>query len=282
MASNVPHDRTLSLPSELPPAPELPATWSDALGWAPSAIQQQQFQRLYELVLWGNQQMNLTRVTAPDAFWEKHLWDSLRGIQPFLDNHDAPHPDSPSDSQRAIDIGTGAGFPGLPMAIACPDWHVTLLDSTQKKVAFVTEMLQALNIENATPLVARAEAVGRDPQHRQRYDLALVRAVGPVAVCAEYALPLLTLGGKAVLYRGQWSPEETAQLTPVVEQLGGKIQQVDGFTTPLTQGDRHCIIVEKVTATPLQFPRDVGVPAKHPLLLPSRDLTPSPRSKPSP
>ena len=212
--------------------------------------------------------MNLTRVTEPDAFWEKHLWDSLRGIQTVLLSQ-PDHPGRPSAQRRAVDIGTGAGFPGLPMAIACPDWSVTLLDSTRKKVAFVAEVAQALSLDNALPLAARAETVGRNPDHRQCYDLALVRAVAPVAVCAEYALPLLAVGGLAVLYRGQWSAEETAQLALVVQQLGGKIQQVDEFTTPLTQGERHCILVKKITSTVPEFPRDVGVPAKHPLSPPS-------------
>lgn len=240
-----------------PPA-SLPAQW-DRLTWQPSPLQQQQFQQLYELVLLGNQRMNLTRVTEPDAFWEKHLWDSLRGMEPLLLEPQA------SKAQQVIDIGSGAGFPGLPGAIAAPHWHITLLDSTQKKVAFLAEAIQALSLTNATAYAARAEAVGQDRQHRQRYDLALVRAVAPAVVCAEYALPLLRVGGRAILYRGQWSIAETDQLAPVLEQLGGKIQQVDSFTTPLSNGDRHGIIVEKVTSTPALFPRAIGVPAKHPL-----------------
>ena len=167
--------------------------------------------------------------------------------------------------QRVIDIGTGAGFPGLPLTIACPTWRLTLLDSTQKKVAFLGEAIEALGLVNAEPLAARAEAIGQQTQHRQRYDLALVRAVAPAAVCAEYALPLLAVGGRAVLYRGQWSTAETEQLSPILEQLGGKLLQVDAFATPLSQGDRHSIVVEKVSPTPKAFPRAVGVPAKHPL-----------------
>lgn len=248
-----------SAPPFNPPAgPELSIQWPD-LSWSPTPEQQRCFQRLYEAVLLGNQRMNLTRVTTPDDFWEKHLWDSLKGVQPFLTS------ELRSSPWQVVDIGSGAGFPGLPVAIACPDWTVTLLDSTKKKIAFVGEALSYLALTNAVPLAARAEAVGQLPQHRERYDLALVRAVAPAAVCAEYALPLLKIGGSAILYRGQWSSEETAQLTPVVQQLGGKIQQVDQFTTPLTQSDRHCIMLHKTALTPDHFPRDVGVPAKHPL-----------------
>ncbi|MGF1514089.1 MAG: 16S rRNA (guanine(527)-N(7))-methyltransferase RsmG [Elainellaceae cyanobacterium] len=248
-----------SQPFNPPAGPELPATWPE-LGWSPAPEQQRCFQHLYEAVLLGNQRMNLTRVTAPQDFWEKHLWDSLRGIQPFLTQQDHPGP------YCVIDIGTGAGFPGLPAAIAAPQWTVTLLDSTQKKVAFLGEAVQYLKLANAIPLAARAEAVGQRPQHRGCYDLALIRAVAPAAVCAEYALPLLKPGGSAVLYRGQWSSEETALLEPVVAQLGGKIWQIEQFTTPLSHGDRHCITLRKSAPTPDQFPREIGVPAKHPLL----------------
>lgn len=249
-----------------PPGPELPTAWP-ALVRSPTPEQQRAFQRLYNAVLLGNQRMNLTRVTTPQDFWEKHLWDSLRGIQPWLSlTPDAPwHLRPQVESQAVIDIGSGAGFPGLPVAITCPSWTVTLLDSTQKKVAFIKDALQYLNLANASALAARAEALGQTPQHRDHYDIALIRAVAPAAVCAEYALPLLKIGGKAVLYRGQWTPEETAQLESVVQQLGGKIWQVDSFKTPLSQGDRHCIWLEKLAPTPREFPRDIGIPAKHPL-----------------
>ncbi|MEO0406728.1 MAG: 16S rRNA (guanine(527)-N(7))-methyltransferase RsmG [Cyanobacteria bacterium P01_A01_bin.135] len=251
----------------IPPAPPLTSRW-DAFDWQPSLAQQQQFQTLYDLVLQGNQRMNLTRVTGPEAFWEKHLWDSLRGLWPGLAALPQPANSQQAESLQVIDIGSGAGFPGLPAAIAFPHWQVTLLDSTQKKVAFIAETIEALGLPNAAALAARAEAVGQAPEHRQRYDLALIRAVAPAVVCAEYALPLLRLGGSAILYRGQWSTTETEQLIPVLHQLGGKIQQVDPFTTPLSQGDRHSIVVAKVAPTPPTFPRAVGVPAKHPLAAP--------------
>ena len=239
----------------LPPMTEI---WQQTLNWQPSGIQQEQFQRFYELILQGNRQFNLTRITDPLEFWEKHLWDSLRGIA-FL--WQEPH----ALSFPIIDIGTGAGFPGVPVAIALPHATVTLLDSTRKKIAFLETTLRTLGIENCQTLSDRVEQVGQDPTHREAYHLALVRAVASAPVCAEYALPLLKMGGSAVLYRGQWTAAETQALQSVVAQLGGAIAAIDAFTTPLTEGMRHCVYLQKVHSTPAEFPRPVGIPAQRSL-----------------
>ena len=263
--------------------PEMGAVWQETLHWQPTASQQQQLQRLYELILDGNRQLNLTRITEPTEFWEKHLWDSLRGIAPFLKDEagrikDESVPSSPSlipsygnaegihsSFFQVIDIGTGGGFPGIPAAIACPDWQVTLLDSTQKKITFLQTLAAALGLENVKTLVNRAEEAGQLPKHRAAYDLALIRAVGPASVCAEYALPLLKLEGQAVLYRGQWTVEETEALRPAVAQLGGAIAAIEECCTPVSQSMRHCLYLRKVAHTPDEFPRAIGVPAKQPL-----------------
>ena len=261
--------------SESNSLPDLSNLWQQTLQWQPTPQQQQQFQQLYQQILAGNQRLNLTRITEPKAFWEKHLWDSLQGISTFLDRGDQ---DSQTDNNgddaaisdkaqalRVIDIGTGAGFPGIPIAIAHPHWHVTLLDSTRKKIAFLDTLIAQLNLKNVFPLIDRAEALGQNPQHRQRYDIALVRAVSNASVCAEYALPLLKIGGLAVLYRGQWSATETETLEPVLRQLGGCIEALAAFTTPLSQSQRHCLHLRKTILTPRKFPRPIGVPAQNPL-----------------
>lgn len=268
-------------PSTLPDFPDL---WQETLGWQPSVAQNILFQQLYEGILEGNQQLNLTRITEPVEFWEKHLWDSLSGIQSFLQpsrESSIPDPSTPTpDTQklapfRVIDIGTGAGFPGLPIAIAQPNWHVTLLDSTRKKLDFVSQLLEQLNITNATPLVGRVEQIGRDLVHREQYDLVLVRAVGAASICVEYALPLVKIGGLAVLYRGQWLEEEAEELAPVVNLLlGGELEPVAAFKTPITQGDRHCIYIRKVAPTQPLYPRAVGIPAQKPLVLTSTVSSP--------
>ncbi|PZV06166.1 MAG: 16S rRNA (guanine(527)-N(7))-methyltransferase RsmG [Leptolyngbya sp.] len=282
---------TNSTPSTLPNFLDL---WQETLGWQPSVAQNSLFQQLYEGILEGNQQLNLTRITDPVEFWEKHLWDSLSGIKSFLQptsnqssSPDTLHPTSDTvrlsahaearhpTPYRVIDIGTGAGFPGLPIAIAQPNWHVTLLDSTRKKLDFVSQLLERLDIENATTLVDRVEQIGRDRAHREQYDLVLVRAVGAASICVEYALPLVKMGGLAVLYRGQWLEEEEKELAPVVKLLlGGELEQVAAFKTPITQSGRHCIYIRKIAPTQLLYPRAVGIPAQKPLVLTSTVSSP--------
>lgn len=230
--------------------------WQETLGWQPTPAQNRQFELLYELILAGNRQLNLTRIIDIQEFGEKHLWDSLRGVTRLLSD---PTPLS------VIDIGTGGGFPGLPVAIARPDWQVTLLDSTRKKITFLQTLLAPLELDQVRTFCERAETVGQNPDHREQYDLALIRAVGPATVCAEYALPLVKVGGLAILYRGQWQTEETEALRPSVAQLGGQIETIDAFKTPLSHSDRHCLHLRKMTPTPPQFPRAVGVPAQNPL-----------------
>lgn len=232
--------------------------WQNTLNWQPNQEQQYLFQDLYEQILEGNAQLNLTRITEPSDFWEKHLWDSLSGLSQ-LDLELLPK------SCQVIDIGTGAGFPGLPIAITYPSWQITLLDSTRKKLVFVQQIIEKLLIENAKTLVGRAEAVARDKQYRSSYDLATIRAVSNAVVCAEYALPFLKVGGTAILYRGQWSEEEDDNLKLALSLLGGEITLVQSFQTPLTQGIRNCVYIQKVAQTSEDYPRAIGIPTQQPL-----------------
>jgi 16S rRNA (guanine527-N7)-methyltransferase len=222
---------------------QLPAhfdLWRQTLDWQPTSQQQQQFQRLYELILEGNQRLNLTRITEPEDFWEKHLWDSLSGIAPNSGTSALAN----SDAWRVIDIGTGGGFPGLPVAIARPDWQITLLDSTHKKMAFLADLLPELGLQNVSLICDRAENLHRSAQGRE-FDLALVRAVGSSDRCAEYALPIIKPGGLAILYRGQWSEAEAESLQPAVQKLGGCIESIQSWLTPLSQSNRHCLYLSK-------------------------------------
>lgn len=229
--------------------------WQSTTNWRPSEKARSQFQQFYELVLEGNQQQNLTRITEPDDFWEKHLWDSLRGVFPKITDANL----------SAIDIGTGAGFPGIPMAIARPDWKVTLLDSTRKKINFLQDSTKLLGLTNVRSIIDRVEQIGQSSGHRESYNLATIRAVAAASICAEYALPLLKIGGIAVLYRGQWSDEEAIALDRAVKKLGGIVEDCDHFETPLTYGIRHCLYLRKTTLTPSEFPRAIGVPTQDPL-----------------
>lgn len=238
--------------------------WQTTLDWQPGDDLWRQLEQLYHGILEGNRQLNLTRLTTPDDFWEKHLWDAYSGLWPWL------VPDAPRDwavpaVTRAIDIGTGAGFPGLPAAIAQPQWQVTLLDSTQKKVRFLAELADQLGLTGVRAIAERAECLGHQPAHREQYDLALLRAVGSATTCAEYGLPLVKVGGIAVLYRGQWSHEEAQALRQAAGNLGASVLATQAWTTPLTQGQRHCVYLRKNRPTPDAFPRAVGIPTKQPL-----------------
>ena len=243
---------------DLAKLPEMADLWQETLNWQPDANQLAQFQEFYALILESNRQLNLTRITEPSDFWEKHLWDSLRGIFRLLSS---PH----STPFQAIDIGTGAGIPGVPIAIVRPDWTMTLLDSTRKKINFVQDTVETLKLDNIKTAVDRVEQIGHDRHHREHYDLALIRAVATASVCAEYTLPLLKVGGLAILYRGQWTLEEAQGLALAVEQLGGAIETTEAFVTPLTQSTRHCIHLRKVALTPSTFPRTIGIPTQDPL-----------------
>ncbi|NEP04474.1 MAG: 16S rRNA (guanine(527)-N(7))-methyltransferase RsmG [Okeania sp. SIO2G4] len=240
--------------------PEMNSLWQETLNWQPTAEQQQQFQQLYQLILIGNEKLNLTRITSPEDFWEKHFWDSLRGIKFILENQI-----NSQEEKKVIDIGTGAGFPGLPVAISLPQYTVTLLDSIRKKVDFIETILVDLAIKNCLTLTNRIEQIGRMFKHREIYDIALLRAVAPTIVCAEYALPMLKINGIAILYRGNFTTDEQANLLEVVKILGGKIHTIEEFKTPLTNSIRHCIYLQKVNKTSSNYPRPIGVPSQKPL-----------------
>ncbi len=204
--------------------------WQQTIKWQPTLDQAQQFAQVYDLVLEGNKIQNLTRITAIEDFWEKHLWDSLRGVLPIWNQ----------ENLQAIDIGTGAGFPGIPIAIAHPSWQLTLLDSRLKKTAFIDTVIQTMSLSNVTSLTGRAEQLNTMGAHSRQYDLALVRAVGNVGLCVAYAIPFVKSGGMIVLYRGQWTDSEQTELTASLPR-SVTIKQVDQFTTPLTDSMRHCI-----------------------------------------
>jgi 16S rRNA (guanine527-N7)-methyltransferase len=232
--------------------------WPPGLVWQPDGEQIEAMVKLYQGVLAGNARLNLTRITAPLDFLEKHLWDSLAGV--LLSDHGRNY-----SQAQVIDIGTGGGFPGLPVALVWPQWSVTLLDSTRKKINYLEELGHRLGLANLAYLVARAEAVGNQPQHRSQYDLALIRAVGEGVVCAEYALPLVKVGGTVVLYRGQWSAAEAEQLERACALLGGRVSATVAAVTPWSGAQRHFIYLTKEKPTPSDFPRAIGVPRSHPL-----------------
>ncbi|MEM7727602.1 MAG: 16S rRNA (guanine(527)-N(7))-methyltransferase RsmG [Cyanobacteria bacterium P01_A01_bin.45] len=250
----------------LPSLSQLAHIWQETLKWKPTSEQQEKFERLYRLILEGNRQLNLTRITEPQEFWEKHLWDSLRGLAPILSAEEIQQSQENSQTStqtsatRIIDIGTGAGFPGIPAAIVISDCMVTLVDSTHKKVTFINNIIPHLELANVETIASRIEEIGQNNQYREVYDIATLRAVAAGSACAEYALPLLKKGGLGIIYRGNWTKEEHIDLEKAVKILGGTIECVERFTTPLSKSIRHCLYLRKIGPTPMKFPRPAGVP----------------------
>jgi 16S rRNA (guanine527-N7)-methyltransferase len=204
-------------------------------------------ERLRALVLEANERLNLTRITDESAFLEKHVLDSLLGME-----------GAPGEASW-VDIGSGGGFPGLAIAIARPRSRVLLVEAIHKKATFLEEAARALGLGNVEVAADRAEDAAR--KRRDSFDRAALRAVGTVSLCLEYALPFVRPGGEAVLYRGSEEEESAARVAPL---LGGGEPRVREHTLP--SGERRRIIfVPKVAATPERFPRRTGVAAKRPL-----------------
>lgn len=167
--------------------------------------------------------------------------------------------------ERIIDIGTGAGFPGLPIKIVYPSVALTLVDSVGKKVDFCRHIAQKLGLENVDIIQRRAEELGQLPEHREQYDWAVARAVAVLPVLVEYMLPLVRVEGGMIAMKGESAPAEAHSADNALRLLGGRLKQLVPVTLPGVADERYLVVVDKVVATPLQYPRRVGIPAKRSL-----------------
>lgn len=206
-----------------------------------------------ELKQW-NQRINLTAITEDSEIVVKHFLDSLACCM----IEDLKY------VNELIDVGTGAGFPGIPLKILFRDIHLTLMDSVKKKTAFLRHILEYLGID-AKVLDTRAEEVGQNPKHREQYDAAVSRAVASMSVLAEYCLPLVRTGGFAVFLKGMDIQDEINEARNAIESCGGKMAEVIPLTLPYDGGKRNLIVVKKVAATPEIYPRRPGIPTKKPI-----------------
>ncbi len=207
------------------------------------------------LVEW-NQRSNLTRITDPAEIAVKHFLDSL-SVYPLL-------PPLPLDA-ALIDIGTGPGFPGLPIKIVRPELRLSLVESVGKKTAFLHHIVESLGLHDVKVITARAEDVGRQADHRERYDVAVARAVTAMQILAEYTLPLLKIGGRVIAQKGQSPAKEVDAADRAIKLLGGQLEAIRAVTVPYLSAERHVVCLRKVSPTPKQFPRRSGLPAKRPL-----------------
>lgn len=241
-------------------AADVPQALWQQLGWQPSASQLQQLQQLQEQLRQWNSRLNLTRLVEGDDYWIAQVFDSLWPLLPLLAGEQAQAP------LQLIDVGTGGGFPGLAAAIALPQARLTLVDSVGRKVEAVRAMAAALGLaERLTVRCERIESSGQSRACRGRYDWAMARAVASAPVVAEYLVPLLAPGGRALLYRGQWSTLDQAALERALLPLRAEVEHCRRLELPAGRGVRHALVLAASGPCPRQYPRPVGVPAKQPL-----------------
>lgn len=220
-----------------------------------SAQQDEQFAAYYRLLAEWNAVMNLTTIIEPDDVRVRHFLDSLSLVTVI----------GFDDGDKLIDVGTGAGFPGLPLAIAFPQIHVTLMDSTQKKLRFLDTVVTELGLHNVSTLHARAEDAGRDPAHRERYDIVTARAVALLPVLLEYLIPFAKVGGFCVAMKGESAERELEEARRALFVLKGEAKPVEEVYFPMIDKTHYLITVEKTARTPAIYPRAAGVPKKKPL-----------------
>jgi 16S rRNA (guanine527-N7)-methyltransferase len=208
-----------------------------------------------ELVAW-NEQINLTRIVEPEEMAVKHFLDSLSVLAAWPAGLDSP---------ALVDVGSGAGFPGVPLKIALPTMNLTLLEATGKKAKFLAHLVKVLELRQTQVVATRAELAGRQPRHRACYDIAVARAVAPMAVLAEYTLPLVKVRGRVIAQKGQSPVEETKAAQFAIRTLGGKLTAILPVEVPGLAAARHLVVIDKVKPTPQLYPRRPGVPAKEPI-----------------
>lgn len=233
---------------------------AQALGLRLTGKQVAAFQAYYEELIVWNQKFNLTAITDYEQVQIRHFADSLsvllaEEVRRVLDR----------PKVRVIDVGSGAGFPGIPLKLVYPGICLVLLEATGKKVTFLEHVIQHLGLRQATAIKARAEELGHEPDHRAGYDLVLARAVADMAVVAEYTLPFCRLGGWVVAQKGEAGPAEAWAAEKTIKLLGGELRRVLPVELPALPENRSLVLVEKVSSTPKDYPRRPGVPSKRPL-----------------
>lgn len=233
------------------------ALWAGLAQWKITVDDRmlQKFCLYYELLRDWNKRINLTAIIAPEEVAVKHFLDSL-SILTML---------SPPDGLKMVDIGSGAGFPGLPLKIVRPDMEITLVESVGKKVLFLREVVNRLNLNGVVIYAGRAEEGAREPALRGAFQLAAARAVAALPVLTEYALPFLQKGGLFLALKGPKVEGEVAACARALELLGGKIRDIKSFVLPVIPEERTMVIMEKVAGTPEKYPRRPGIPARRPL-----------------
>ena len=215
--------------------------------------QTEKFYKYMKLLQEWNEKINLTAITEENEVILKHFIDSLTVLKHI------------NQTDKIIDVGTGAGFPGVPIAIMMPNVKITLLDSLNKRINFLNEVIRELDLKNVETIHSRSEDCGKDMLFREKYDIAIARAVANLTILSEYLLPFVKIGGKMICMKGSDVEEELNNAEFAIKELGGEIILKDEFCLPDSDIKRNIIIAKKVQYTPKKYPRKAGLPAKEPI-----------------
>jgi 16S rRNA (guanine527-N7)-methyltransferase len=216
------------------------------------------FSQFLELLVQWNQKINLTSLKTPREIIIKHFIDSIsciKLINKYIDTEEI----------SVIDVGTGAGFPGMPIKIICPSIRLSLLEARKKKTMFLEKATEEMNFQQVEILNGRTETFGKDTDHREKYDIAISRAVARLNVLSEYCLPLVRVGGLFIAQKGRSYREEAEKSLKAVQVLGGELIGVESVRIPFINQERYLLVIKKIKDTPSEYPRKVGLPQKRPL-----------------
>ncbi len=233
-----------------------------AAGFSLSERQYDQLMMYYEMLVEKNKVMNLTAITEFEEVVNKHFVDSLALANVFGGQKNA---EAALDGKTLLDLGTGAGFPGIPLKIVFPKLKVTLLDSLNKRIAFLNEVIEALALEQIEGYHGRAEDYGRQKDFREQFDYCVSRAVANLSTLSEYCMPFVRVGGSFIPYKSGNISEELEQAKKAVRVLGGTIKDVHTFVLSETDIERSLVVIEKKEATKKAYPRKAGKPSKEPI-----------------
>jgi len=228
-----------------------------------SDLQLDQFQKYYELLIEWNEKINLTAITEFDDVLIKHFIDSISIVK--ADNEEIVERIISGDEVSLIDIGCGAGFPSLPLKIAFPNLKVTMLDSLNKRIKFLDEVITNLGLTNIRALHGRAEDFAKAGKDREKYDIAVSRAVANLSTLSEYCMPYVKLGGSFIAYKADLNKEELEPGLKAIKLLGGSKPNIYEFNLVTTDMHRSLCVIRKEKSTPSKFPRKAGLPAKEPI-----------------
>ena len=218
-----------------------------------SEIEIENFKIYMELLLEWNEKINLTAITNEDDMILKHFVDSLT-IKKYM-----------SENEKIIDIGTGAGFPGIPLAIMNKNNEITLMDSLNKRIVFLNDVIDKLKLTNVKAIHSRAEELARNKTYREKYDVAVSRAVANLSTLVEYMLPFVSVGGKCICMKGPNIEEELKNAKNAIKELGGEIIKIENFKLPESDNERNIVIIKKIKETSSKYPRKSGTPSKEPI-----------------